>query len=207
MSWGNLNWLDYVLLAILFLSTLFAARKGPAREVIGLATAFFAIVLAMWFYGTAGSLIAPYAGSPRVANLLGFLLVVLAVFICGSIVGRVVRGFLKTVGLSFFDRLLGAVFGLVRGVLIAVALLTAYLSFGPNVDSKTAPAAVVHSQIAPYVLTASRAFVAMAPMSLKASFTSQYTEVLAAIRQNVEGKNVEGNKDEGLSGDRSGNRK
>ena len=44
--------------------------------------------------------------------------------------------FLRTIGLSFFDRLLGAGFGLVRGLLIAIALLTAFMAFGPQVDSK-----------------------------------------------------------------------
>src|SRR5580700_324812 len=113
-------------------------RKGFSREIIGLAAALFALVLGMWFYGLAGSFLIPYVSSPRVANLIGFLLVVFAVLICGGLIGWVVSRFLRTIGLSFFDRLLGAAFGFARGVLIAIALLTAFMAFGPQVDLKGA---------------------------------------------------------------------
>ncbi len=86
----------------------------------------------MWFYGLAGSFLIPYVSSPRVANLIGFLLVVFAVLICGGLLGWIVSRFLRTIGLSFFDRLLGAAFGFARGVLIAIALLTAFMAFGPQ---------------------------------------------------------------------------
>jgi len=120
--------------------------------------------------------------SPRVANLAGFLLVVIAVLLCGSVVGRIVNHFLRTIGLSFFDRLLGAVFGLVRGLLVATAVLTGFVAFGPHVDTKTISSAVVHSRIAPYVLEASRLCVAVAPMELKASFREQYAQLTSTLK-------------------------
>jgi membrane protein required for colicin V production len=175
------NWLDFVLIAILLCSVLMSARKGFSREIIGLASALFALVLGMWFYGLAGSFLIPYVSSPRVANLIGFLLVVLAVLLCGGILGWIVSRFLRTIGLSFLDRLLGAAFGLVRGLLIAISLLTAFLAFGPEVDAKTVSSSVVHSRIAPYVLAASHTFVAIAPMELKSSFRKQYAQVKSAL--------------------------
>jgi membrane protein required for colicin V production len=175
------NWLDFVLIAVLMCSVLMSARKGFSREIIGLASALFALVLGMWFYGLAGSFLLPYVSSARVANLIGFLLVVFAVLICGGILGWIVNRFLRTIGLSFLDRLLGAAFGLVRGLLIAIALLTAFLAFGPEVDSKTVSSSVVHSRIAPWVLDASRTFVAVAPMELKSSFRKQYAQVKSAL--------------------------
>src|SRR5580698_11032554 len=117
-----MNWLDYLLIAILLVSVYMSARKGFSREIIGLAAALFALVLGMWFYGLAGSYLIPWVSSPRVANLIGFLLVVFAVLILGAMLGWIVSRFLRTVGLSFFDRLLGAGFGLVRGLLLAIAL-------------------------------------------------------------------------------------
>jgi membrane protein required for colicin V production len=111
-----------------------------------------------------------------VANLIGFLLVVLAVLLLGSLIGWIVSRFLRSIGLSFFDRVLGAAFGLVRGLLVAMALLTAFMAFGPQVDSNTS-AAVLHSRIAPFVLDASHFVVALAPMELKSSFRKQYSQV------------------------------
>lgn len=171
-----MNWLDYLLIAILLFSAIQSFRRGFSREVIGLAAMFFAFILAMWFYGLAGSLVSPLVSSARTANMIGFALVVFAVLLLGAVVGWIVSRFLRTVGLSFFDRLLGAAFGCIRGALIAMALLTAWTVFGEQTGAGAASGAVVHSRIAPYVLGASRLFVAIAPMDLKQSFHRYYSQ-------------------------------
>jgi membrane protein required for colicin V production len=183
------NWLDYFLLAILLASALLSARKGFSREIVGLAAALCALLLGMWFYGLAGSFLIPYVSSTRLANLIGFLLVVFAVLLLGWMFGWILNRFLRTIGLSFFDRLLGAAFGLVRGLLIAIALLTAYMAFGPQIDSKTVSVSVLHSRIAPYVLDASHVFVALAPMELKSSFLKQYAQVKSLLVTNTPAHN------------------
>ncbi len=176
-----MNWLDIVLVVVLAFSTLRSFRKGFSREIVGLVAALLALVLAMWFYGQAGAFVAPYLGSAVLANLAGFLLVVVGVIAAGSLLGWIVSRFLRTVGLSFFDRLLGAAFGLIRGFLIAVALLTAYIAFAPHGEKDSAPSAVVHSQIAPWVLEASHVFVAIAPMELKQGFSKGYADIRSAV--------------------------
>jgi membrane protein required for colicin V production len=188
------NWVDYLIVAILLFSTLMSARKRFAREIVGLAAAFLALILGMWFYGSAGSFLIPYASSRRLADLGGFLIVVAAVLLCGWLLGQIVSRFLRTVGLSFFDRLFGAAFGLVRGLLIATAMLTAFTAFGPQVDSKTISSssvntAVLHSRIVPYVLKASRLFVAVAPMELKSAFLKQYAQVKLLLQKNPPPRN------------------
>lgn len=183
-----MNWLDYLLIAILAYSVIQSFRRGIVREIVGICAAIAAILLAMWFYGTVGALLHPLIASARVANLVGFIAVAVIVLILGAIVGRILRGFTKVVGLSFFDRILGAFFGLIRGGLVCVALLTAYISFAPRGESKSAPQAVVHSQIAPVVMEASRVVVDAAPMSLKQSFSEMYDEVRSEIRKLAEGE-------------------
>lgn len=172
-----MNWLDVVFGLILLVSMAMSFRRGFTREIIGLVSAVFALILGMWFYGLAGSFVAPYVGSVRGANFIGFVLVVLGVMVFGAMVGWVISRFLKTIGLSFADRFFGACFGLVRGLFLSVALLTAVTAFGPHVDSGTAPQAVVHSQIAPWLLEASRYGVAIAPMELKQSFRKYYGQI------------------------------
>jgi membrane protein required for colicin V production len=183
------NWLDYLLIAILLFSMVMSARKGFSREIIGLAAAVFALILGMWFYGLAGSWLIKWVSSTRVANLIGFFLVVFAVLLLGGMLGWIVNRFLHTIGLSFFDRLLGAAFGLVRGLLIAITMLTAYMAFGPQVDSQTVSASVLHSRIAPYVLEASHVVVAIAPMELKSSFSKQYAQVKSLLADNAPARN------------------
>jgi len=67
----------------------------------------------MWFYGTAAAYLPLYRlRAPRQSR--GFLIVVASSSVAGSLVGRIARRFLSTVGLSLFDRALGAGFGLLR---------------------------------------------------------------------------------------------
>ncbi len=183
-----MNWLDYLLIAILLVSAVMSARKGFSREIIGLAAAFFALLLGMWFYGLAGSYFAPYTRSPELANLIGFFIVFVAVLLAGAALGWIVNRFIRTVGLSFFDRVLGAVFGAVRGLLIAMTLLTAVMAFSPYLESEPGSSAVVHSHIAPFVLDASHAVVAMAPMEFKSGFQKEYAALKSNLRKNRESK-------------------
>jgi membrane protein required for colicin V production len=183
-----MNWLDYVLIVILAFSALSSLRRGLTRELIGIAAALAAIVLGMWFYGTAGALVRPHVGSDRVANFVGFLLIFGGVILAGALAGAIVRRFVKAVGLSFFDKLLGAAFGLLRGAVICIALLTGYIAFGHSEDSKTAPSSVVHSQIAPYLMEASRVVVDAAPMEMKRSFREEYDKVKLEILRRAQFK-------------------
>lgn len=165
-----MNWLDYVLAAILLLSTLFAIRKGFVRESIGLVSSIAGLVVAFWFYGIPASVLEPFLSSRRLANLLGFLILYGGVVIAGWLIATLLNRFVKATGLSFVDRLLGGVFGLLRGAAICVALVTAYVSWTAHEARAAAPAAVLNSQIAPALTEASRIAVSLAPMELKQSF-------------------------------------
>src|SRR5579862_4557395 len=115
-----MNWLDILLILVLLLSTVSAARRGFSREVIGIAAAVIGLICGIWFYGLAGAFLLPYVSSPQVAYFLGFFIVFVGCLLLGALAGVVIHRFMRTVGLSWFDRLLGAVFGLVRGTLLAM---------------------------------------------------------------------------------------
>ena len=172
-----MNWLDVMVLAVLAVSVAMSFRKGLSREVIGLATVVLAILLGIWFYGTAGSFLAPYLSSRALANFAGFMLVFCGVMLVGHLVSYIVGRFLKVTGLSIFDHLLGAVFGALRGVLISVALIMAIMAFS---QGDKPPSSVVQSRTAPYMVDAARGFAAMAPHELKDGFRKTYGEVKTA---------------------------
>ena len=169
-----MNWLDIVLLIVLLGSVVTSFSTGLAREIVGLISMVAALVLAIWFYGTAGTLVLPYVSSPGIAHFCGFLIVFCGVLVLGAILGRLLGRLMKVAGLSFVDRLLGAAFGVVRGLLISIAVVLALLAFTPG---KSPPNAVVHSRLAPYVIDASRVFAAMAPHELKDGFHKSYEQV------------------------------
>lgn len=179
-----MNWLDIVLFLILLLSTMSAAQKGFSREVIGIAAAIIGLIGGIWFYGLAGAFLLPYVSSPQVANFIGFFIVFTACVVVGVVVSAIVRRFMKTVGLSWFDRLLGAVFGVVRGTLMGVAVITALVAFAPAVAADRAPAAVAESRLSPYVISGANFLVAMAPRELKDSFHNHYAQLKSFWEQN-----------------------
>jgi membrane protein required for colicin V production len=155
-----MNWLDIVLLIVLVGSVVTSFSTGLAREVVGLIS-----MVAM---------LLPYVSSPGIAHFCGFLIVFLGVLILGAITGRLLGRLMKVAGLSFVDRLLGAGFGVVRGLLISIALVLALLAFTPG---KSPPNAVVHSRVAPYVIDAARVCAAIAPHELKDGFRKSYDQV------------------------------
>jgi len=172
-----MNWLDVVLGLILIVSVIASFRKGFAREVIGLISVVLALILGLWFYGAAGSFLLPYVSSHRAANFAGFLLVFCGVLLLGALVNFIIGKFLKVTGLSFFDHLLGAGFGLIRGGVIAIALITAIVAFSPG---EGPPRSVVNSRVAPYVIGGANMAAAVAPHELKEAFKKTYSEVKTA---------------------------
>jgi membrane protein required for colicin V production len=178
-----MNWLDAVLAIIVAASVAASFRKGLSREIIGLASVVLGLVLGCWFYGSVAAYITRYLSSRALANFAGFLIVFCGVVIAGGIVSAIAGKFLKVTGLSFFDHLLGAAFGIVRGVLIAAAVIMAVLAFAPG---DPPPQAVVNSRLAPYAATTARIFVAMAPRELKDGFHKTYAEVLEAWKHALE---------------------
>ena len=110
---------DYILIAIVVISMLFGAIRGFLRESVALLGWLVGLWLA-WRYAPE---LQPYIGGSLagtelqvwIARLILLLGTVLAAWLVGSLLGYLVQRSGLTLGL---DRLLGAVFGLVRGAVI-----------------------------------------------------------------------------------------
>ena len=124
-----MNWADYVIVAALALSVLMGLWRGFIGEVLALAVWVVALWVA-WTLGpqVAGALSAVSLPSARI--VLGSALCFVAVLIAGAIVGFFLRKLIAGSGLSGTDRLLGAVFGLARGLAL-VTLVVLLLGFTP----------------------------------------------------------------------------
>lgn len=114
--------LDWFFVAVLLVSLLIGAWRGLVFEVISLLSWIAAFVLAQWFAPDL-ALKLPMAGaSEPIRYAAAFTLVfVLAVF-AGSLLARLGKGLFSSVGLNPADRTLGALFGLLRGVLVLLGL-------------------------------------------------------------------------------------
>lgn len=114
---------DYAMLGIIAASSLLGAFRGLLRELISLAT----LLLALWAAAFYSDLVSPFLGGAVAAEPLRTWvargLTFLAVMLLGTIVGAVLNNFVRMSIFSGVDRLMGVVFGFIRGALILGVLV------------------------------------------------------------------------------------
>jgi membrane protein required for colicin V production len=167
--------MDLLLALVIVSSVLTGFAAGFARVGVGFAALIFGMFAGFWFYGIVAAYVVDYVSSQAIANLIGFFVILMVVMVLGAIVGRILAKFFKWVGLSWLDRLLGGAFGVVRGFVIAAAMVTVLLAFSPSPP----PRSVVDSKLLPYVINVSDVLAALTPREIKDSFYATKDKVKA----------------------------
>jgi membrane protein required for colicin V production len=125
-----MNWVDLVLLLLLLLSVLLGIWRGLVYEVLSVAGWVVAFFAAQAYAGTVAAWLPMAQFAPALRLATGFALVFIATaFACGS-VAWVIKKMVASVGLRPVDRVLGAGFGVARGLLILLGL-TVVVSMTP----------------------------------------------------------------------------
>jgi membrane protein required for colicin V production len=171
--------LDYTFALIIIVSTGFALTKGLAREAISLAALLGGFVLACLYYPVVASWFSDVTRTQAIADLIGFLIIFVGCLLVGAIAAFVVNRFIKIASLQWIDRLLGGLFGFLRGWAVASILVLALVAFPVRESS-----AVSRSYLAPYLLAGARAAVLVVPREMKDRFHQEYKKVLDAWNQN-----------------------
>jgi membrane protein required for colicin V production len=171
------NWLDWILAAIVMTSVVAAVLKGFVQELISLASVVVGLAVAAIAYPRAALWFDDLTKSHEIALGLGFLTLFLGTLIVGALAGMLARKLIKTAGILWFDRFLGGIFGLVRGLLVDSILIMALMAFAIKPD------AVCQSALAPYVTTGTRVIAVVMPGSLKAQFRLGFERFREALIQ------------------------
>ena len=156
-----MNPLDWLLAILVAYSIIRAVMRGFFQEAFALGGLVLGFLLACWFYHPLAIDLKGLITSPQIAELAAFLLILAGTMILASLLGRVLRHTASAIGLGFVDRLLGAVFGLLRGALLGVVLLLAVTAFLPSAPW------IENSHLAPYFLRAAHAVSFVMPSDLK----------------------------------------
>jgi membrane protein required for colicin V production len=172
---GTWNWLDWILAVIVVTSVVTAILKGFIRELISLASVVAGLVIAALGYQRAALWFEDLTRSHNVALGLGFLSLFLGTLLVGVLISALARKLIQQAGLQWFDRFLGGVFGLLRGVAVDCILLMVLLAFAIKLE------AVQKSTLAPYVTAGARLIVLAMPEDLKAEFKAGFEKFHQAL--------------------------
>ncbi|MDB5802010.1 MAG: colicin production protein [Rhodocyclales bacterium] len=124
---------DLIFLGVMVLSLLLGAWRGLVSELFSLVSWIIAFALARHFAGWLAPKLSSIAAASWLQWALAFVVIVVSVLVVLALLRFLIREMLSAVGLGAADRLAGAIFGVVRGVLIAViAVALAGLSALPR---------------------------------------------------------------------------
>lgn len=113
---------DWILLGILGLSFLLGAWRGLVYEVLSVFVWIAAFVLAQWYAPDMAAKL-PMAGSAEsLRYAAGFVVVFIGSAFVASVLVQLIKRLVAAVGLRPVDRTLGAVFGLIRGAILILAI-------------------------------------------------------------------------------------
>jgi len=116
------TWFDGVLLGLIVLSLVLGMIKGLLREVVSLVSLFLSVVLAFKLAEPLGTYLTWWQ-SEGVRYVAAFIIIAIAVLVVGVLVGLLLKNIAKDVGLGGLDHGLGAVFGFIRGSLVALVIV------------------------------------------------------------------------------------
>lgn len=120
--------LDYIILGIILFSLLVSLWRGFVREVFSLAGWIAAFIVSSHFYSYAAGYLsqinnAYLQNSEYLRNGVAAALLFIAVLIVSGIINALVGKLVDKTGLSGTDRVLGAGFGILRGIFVVAAML------------------------------------------------------------------------------------
>jgi len=120
---------DYLLLAVFLLSALLGLFRGLIREALSLIGWILAVWCAWRFGATVAEMIPSVADDSVIETWVARAIVLIAVLILSGLLSRLISYVIQQSGLSGTDRMVGMVFGMMRGIVL-VSLVVLLLDVG-----------------------------------------------------------------------------
>ena len=167
-----MNSLDIFIIVVVGFCLIRGVFRGLIKElssIIGVLAGFYG---AYTYYMKLAKLLSKWISDTGYLNILSFLLIFCGVFIIISVLGVVIKYLLNIAFLGWADRICGAGFGLMKGVLIVSVVLITLTAFLP----KGSPL-IKKSHLAPHVAMISESMAKVASGDMKNQFADKMSEL------------------------------
>lgn len=152
--------LDIILILIMILSGFLAMLRGLTREMLSIMSWALAALLTLFCYTQFRDTMRSMIDTPMLADgvlIVGVFLIALIVF---SIITLHISDRILNSGVGAFDRTLGFVYGMLRGLILVVI---SYLIIGQIVDQRTFPRWVTEARSLPLIVSAGESIKSLLP--------------------------------------------
>ena len=112
--------MDWIIIVVLASSIILSLWRGFTREAISLAGWVAAFLVANMFVAELASVLMRWIDNVTGSYIAAYALLFVGTLVLAGITVRLSTQVVKVAGLSLFDRVLGTVFGLARGIIIIV---------------------------------------------------------------------------------------
>lgn len=173
-----MNFFDIIIIIILGFGVIRGVFRGLIKElasIIGVLGGFYA---AYSYYMVLARLLSRWISNAAYLNILSFLIIFCGVLIIISILGVVIKYVLNIAFLGWVDRICGAGFGIIKGILIASVLLITLTAFLP----RNAPV-IKNSILAPHVTLVSEKMAKIVSRDMRRNFTAKLAELKKAWKK------------------------
>ena len=134
---------DLLLIGIIILSGTVALFRGFIQEALSLLLWIFAFMASMFLDEYLDPYISAYIVNPELRKIVSLLLIFAMIIFVGGFVIKILKNLIHWSGMGGLDRVLGALFGCARGVILIVTIyMILPLDIKQSkfiVESKTAP--------------------------------------------------------------------
>ncbi|MBD2859056.1 CvpA family protein [Spongiibacter sp. KMU-158] len=120
---ASFNWADWAIIGVIVASALISLLRGFVKEALSMVSWALAFFITIAFHDPMVALLEPHITKLYVRDILAYILLFIGALVLGSLATHLVSQLVKRTGLSGTDRLLGMMFGTVRGFIVVLALL------------------------------------------------------------------------------------
>jgi membrane protein required for colicin V production len=165
-------YLDILVVIILGFCLVRGIFRGLIKELASIVGVLGGLYAAYSYYHLLARALSRWITNPEYVNILSCLLIFAVVYAIISVMGVMIKYFMNIIFLGWTDRLCGAFFGAVKGILVVAAVILILTTFLPKNS-----AILKDSMAARHIMTISAAMAKVANKEMKAMFGPKWKEL------------------------------